>query len=672
MSDEHYMAELKPFAALFLDLVAWDSELLSPLLRDLASLNRLVSTRGLPIIMIDLPDAGKVVDHALSSGWLNLSLLPKVFGRRKWDEEFLFECLFKKVFDDDGRTHTDLDPNSVFFLRQVLYLAKKVRKECSKTALLSEVEAFRKIETECRIPTLRWDLDTLFPYWGANDHQQSLSFVDGYRDFPDWFSEREVIPKKLLKLLSSVSDIIISEMPEFDWRELTPRHGPGAVADAKRGTDKYLFPTYPRKLELTFPAAYFTQSREDMYHEVDRTYGDPPAHLQDHDDLGDSDGCPSKSENEPPARLLAVPKTLKAPRLIASEPIAHQFIQQGLMAWFRQHLPETLRTSINFLSQVPSREACLQASRDGKSATVDLSSASDRLSCWVVERVFRKNPELLRAMHACRTRTVKNCTGEGEAFTLLIRKFAAQGSAATFPVQSIVYTLVAMAALLFEDRLSPTKTNLRKAAGQIRVFGDDIVMPSRAVLSLVDLMAYLGLKVNMGKTHVSGHFRESCGLDAFEGYNVTPVYMRDLTLDTATLSLVSWVDISNNAYTSGLWRLADWMQNEIPAKYRKFIPVSQVDQSCITLRTYQAGSRFPVVRQSKTLHRWETLGYQVTTRTERRRRNSHQSLLQYFLEKPEPDVFGCFPKYQTGWTVGNRLLLRRRWVPCLGSMEVGN
>jgi hypothetical protein len=266
MKSDHYMAELKPFAALFLDLVAWDSSLLSPLFKDLVTLNSLVTTRGLPVIMIDLPDAGKVVDHALSSGWLDLSLLPNAFGRRRWDEQFLLECLFEKVFDDEGRLREDVDPNSVLFLRQVLYLAKKVRKQCSEKATAAEVDAFLKIETATRVPSLHWDEDELlnpegFDTWKAG----SLTFLDGYRHTSDWFSERDTIPKRFLNLFQTVSDIIVSEMPDFDWRVVTPRHGPGAVADARRGSDKYQFPTWPRKLDLTFPAEYFSQSREDMH-----------------------------------------------------------------------------------------------------------------------------------------------------------------------------------------------------------------------------------------------------------------------------------------------------------------------------------------------------------------------------------------------------------------------
>jgi len=502
----------------------------------------------------------------------------------------------------------------------------------------------------------------------------NLDFLDGYRKAGDWFSERESVPSKLLKLLQSVSDIIFSDMPRLDPFAITPRHGPGAVADARRGHDKYMFPTWPRKLDLTFPAEYFAQSREDLHLEADYLNETSDAFFHGLNPEGrDVDRFAIHLRNrEVPARLLAVPKTLKGPRLIASEPVAHQFIQQGLMRWFRENLPRTLRRSINFLSQEPSRRACLKASKDGKFATVDLSSASDRLSCWVVERVFRTRPDVLVALHACRTRTVKNCTGVGDENVIFLRKFAAQGSATTFPVQSIVYTVVAMAVLLFEAGLSPKRKNLLWAAGQIRVFGDDIVMPSHAVRSLVDLLGYLGLKVNMGKTHYQGTFRESCGLDAYGGYSVTPVYMRDLALDSSTLSLVSWVDVSNNAYTSGLWRLADWMVQEIPEKYRRSLCISPVAQGCLTLRTYQASSQFPRVRNSKTLHRPECHGLVVETRTERRRRNSHHSLLQYFLEKPEPDEFGCYPEYSSGWMIGNRLLLRRRWVPCLGSMEAGS
>jgi hypothetical protein len=626
------MAGLKPLAAILLDIAVWDSNLRSSLGACFLRVSKLVESRGLPIIMIDFPEAGKVFDHALSSGFLDFDRLPKVFGSLFSEKGLLFEQLFLKSFNYDGTIRSELDHNFVFFTRQVLYFAKKVQIACSDEAVHEAVKEFRQIDESLRPHSFEWDLDI-----PAMECLDGLSFLDGYKSSPDMISHRDICPRPMLRILDTVTRVVLGSLQVPSWDDLRPRHGPGATADAKTGSDKYRFPSWPRKLDQAFPAEFFAQSREDMHLEVDL----------------------SRSPNEYPARLLAVPKTLKGPRLIASEPISHQYAQGALMRWIREHLPDPLQNSINFHSQEPSRKAALAASKTGKLATVDLSSASDRLSCWVVERAFRSNPEFLLYLHACRTRWLVNATRQGERFFIKLKKYAAQGSAVTFPVQSMVYACISIAALLYEEGKKPTKVNIRSASRRVRVFGDDIILPSHAVSSLALLFSHLELKVNVGKTHINGFFRESCGMDAYEGSNVTPVYIRSLELSSTPSGLISWVDVCNNAHILGLWNLAHWMKEQIPEKFRRLIPISDQNLGCVSLRTYLNGSLFlSKVRTSKFLHRQETLALQVTNRETRRKRDDVQSLLQYFLEEPLPET-----RWASGWTEHRRSGFRKAWVP---------
>jgi len=593
-------------------------------------------------MMIDLPDAGKVVDFALSRSYIDWSALPKSFGKASPYPKFL-GGLFSRVFREDGTLHSGVDPNYIFFLRQALYLAKKVEKECSDAAILAEVNAFYEVDVGLRSPSLHWNDDHLFAGNRQLTGDDRPHFVDGYQGEPDLISHRDECPQALLRTLQAVADRVISRFPEFDWRDLKPRHGPGAVADAKSGTDKYLFPSWPRKLDGTFPYHYFGQSREDLHHEV----------------------SPSLSLNEPPARLFAVPKTLKAPRMIASEPVAHQYIQLGMMRWLRLHLPKPLRYSIDFSDQTPSREACMEASKQGTSASVDLSAASDRLSCWVVERIFRTNPSLLEALHACRTRWLRNATDVGAPYFLVLKKYAPMGNGTTFPVQSICYAIISIAALLYEEGKTVNSSTIFQAVRRIRVFGDDIILPSSAVPSLALLLRHLQLKVNVVKTHYAGHFRESCGMDSYDGVDVTPLYLSALELGVTADVIASWVDISNNAYTKGLWFLSEAMTAQIPMSLKRCLPITRVAtfdlkqrSGCLSLRSYGPSSS-PIVRYNSTLHRDEILGLVIQGGQKRRGRDSHQSLLQYFVENPSPDIY---------WSSGydersKRLRLRKRWVP---------
>lgn len=622
--------DLNLYAALFNDIAAWDEGLRQSLSYDLRRIESTVTSRGISFVMIDMPEAGRILDSALSRGRIASENLPPTFGKMVHSgSRLLLRGLFEQIFDSTGSMHTDVDPTSVYFLRQVLYLAKKVKEECSDAAVLHEVEEFQKVDVRLRSPSLGWDFDT-FGVEGA----KHLSFLDSYRRQPDLVSNRDECPRPLLAVLDRVSQILSSGFGELDWRDIVPRHGPGAVADARTGTDKYLFPNWPKKLEGTFPFCYFGQSREDL-------------HLDVNIDV---------SPHEPPSRLIAVPKTLKGPRMIASEPISHQYLQLGIMQWMRKNLPNPLRSCIDFLDQTPSRELCLRASRDGSIATVDLSAASDRLSCWVVERAFKSNSSLLRALHACRTRWLVNSTGLGERYFLKLKKFAPMGSGVTFPVQTVIYAYASIAAILYEEGGKINLRSISRAAGKVRVFGDDILLPSSAVYSLAHLLTHLELKVNVSKSHWIGRFRESCGMDAFCGYDVTPLYIRDFEPGTTAESLVSWVDVSNNAYSKGLWHLCEYLTLKLPKATRKLLPVSPRSLSCLTLLSYST-SQFARTRVNHDLQCKEVLGICVEYKVERGQRETHQNLLQYFVEAPKPESF-----WTAGFVMRVRLRLRKQWV----------
>jgi hypothetical protein len=623
------MVDLSPYAALFKDIAAWDVGLLEALSHDNKWIEHVVSSRGISFIMIDMPEGCKIFDFALSRGHLDSSLLPKTFGKivNKGSRTFL-GSLFRKCFDEDGVLMDSVDPNHIFFLRTTLLLCKKVKKDCSDATLMEAINDFQKIDSSLRSPTLEWDNDDL----GQDGHD--LSFSDSLHKSGDMFSSRDHVPGPLLRYLDDVSRIVSSTMPEVIPQDIRPSHGPGAVADAPSKCDKYHIPNWPNKLERFFPFVMFGQSREDMHLTEDILYG----------------------YQEFPAKLIAVPKTLKTPRMIASEPVAHQYLQLGMMNWIRKNLPYQIRSSIDFRSQVPSRELCLRSSLTGDLATVDLSSASDRLSCWVVERAFRGNSSFLRALHACRTRWIVNSTNIGERYHLKLRKYAAQGNGTTFPVQTIVYTMICIAVLLYERGEKVSSKTIKRASQDVRVFGDDIIISSSAVPTLALLLSFLELKVNVSKTHYSGKFRESCGMDAYNGFDVTPLYMSSLELGSSADALQSWIDVSNNAYSKGLWCLSDWITQQIPAKVRALIPVSNRSLSSITLLSFVT-PQFRRTRYNRALQRAEVRALCVRTKVTRGQRESHANLLQYFIEEPDPST-----QWAAGWLARKRSTLVKRWV----------
>jgi hypothetical protein len=58
------------------------------------------------------------------------------------------------------------------------------------------------------------------------------------------------------------------------------------------------------------------------------------------------------------------------------------------------------------------------------------------------------------------------------------------------------------------------------------VYGDDIIVPIEHAHRVISDLESVGLKVNESKSFLSGKFRESCGFDGYDGWDVSPTYMR--------------------------------------------------------------------------------------------------------------------------------------------------
>ncbi len=628
-------AVLGHYQALIKDVLTVVPELQQPLERDSFLLRDRVEARGVRVVMIDFPAFGKLFDKGLSSGRLRYDLIPHTLGA--WEKgTVLFQSLFNQVFDPSGLLQ-EADPDLVFFSRTFLYMCKRVEIKCSDSAVSGSVSDFVTTDGGLRPPTRLWEASRDFPAVSGG-----VTFEAPVADY-----QYSRLQQQLMAMLQVVADHLCPKA-KLEPMDIVPRHGPGVVADLPKGADKYV-PIWPERLETLFPAAYFLSPRGDSQVRREPMLGGRAM--------------------EAASKLIAVPKTLKAPRLIAAEPAANQFLQQGLMTWLRENMPGPIAHCYNYNSQEPSREAALAASRSGEEATVDLSAASDRLSCWTVERAFRRNESLLQALWSTRTHHVFDgigCQGwnelVGEGNTLPLRKFAAMGSAVTFPVQSMIYSTCAITATIAatigtrESRVK--KRDIWCAARRVRVFGDDLIVPTDAVWYLGEIFRCLQLKINGEKTHTTGSFRESCGMDGFEGHNVTPFYLTQFSPNyRRTGNLPAWVDVCNNAHTCGLWHLADHMVSLLPKKVRRLIPVSKEPQECLRLTTFMSGHHRVASRFNLNLQLPEVRGLTPIVKKELGSRESDLNLLQYFVEAPDPQT-----KWEAGYQIRNRSEVVPRWV----------
>lgn len=594
--------------------------------RDLGRVSLASQTRGLGFFLLDLPAMGKHFDKCLATGLLTLSGVAHCGPR--WSKSpvpRLFSGLMSRVFEiDSGLLRSDVDVNVILFLRQIYYFAKGFKYDCSFERTAQAVIDFYETDRALRSPTLNWEDDRL-----DLDRLRDLHFDDSVslQDLPVSHSIecrwRAGWDYEGVRKLQEGFDIVASALGPFDALEFKPRHGPGAVADLGSGESKYTFPNWTSKLDSSFPFA-------------DLAF----ANYADWADCGVSYAF----DSEVPSELISVPKSAKGPRLIAKEPTSHQWCQQILLDYFTRAIEDShLGYSINLRDQNPSRVLALQASQEGSLSTIDLSAASDRISTWLVERAFRRNPTLIHALHSSRTRKIINKIGihhpEIPEGPFELKKFSTMGSACTFPVQSIIFSTIATVTILIFEGRPVTKSSMRWASKCVRVFGDDIIIPTKYDEAVRGMLTILGLKVNHDKSFSQGLFRESCGMDAYAGYDVTPARINCIPAIAKPQTVMSSLDASNNFFMKGFWHTAQFIESLLPRWVRRNSPI--VDYSlgetgllsfCGSDTSHLKSVWDPILQQEnvKAIVLKSTVG--------RYSQDGRLDLFQYFTENPDPDV----------------------------------
>lgn len=328
------------------------------------------------------------------------------------------------------------------------------------------------------------------------------------------------------------------------------------------------------------------------------------------------------------SRLISVPKSSTSRRTITIEPCWLQFLQQALNSKLRKSIESDrlLRLSLDLTDQSLSQQLALEGSRTQAWVTIDLKSASDLLSNELVELCFsRSSPELLELLMETRSLLIK----DGDNLYPL-KKYAGMGNATTFPVQSICYTLIVVAAIHEQWGVRPTRKSMRRAFECVRVFGDDIIVRSEYSRHVCDWIEAAGLKVNQKKSFLSGYFREACGVDAYKGTDVTPVYVRvDPVSSTCDPShLASLVASSNSLFMRGYYKASNLLK-EVVEKRLGRLPLVRSNSAVLGWHTRLEACS--ISRWNKDLHRFEVRGLKVVSRRTRDPLDGWSALLKFFL-----------------------------------------
>lgn len=539
------------YLAILDDCLVYYPELEKCVSKDKEHISSLAISRGLPLFLVDLPALDTLLLNGLESGTYVTSGEPLTRPARRCGMiPRLFEGLYLRVFDSDGVLLVDADPCAVGFLHQLFQLAKKFKHTCQQEKVDETIKKFHICDSSLPEPT--WN------GWSQTDefnNQGTLSCVDIFDDprmcfemehdgrHRDKESRRE--DRELIAFTQKVFDIVSCDLGVFIPQDWSFKHGPGAVSDPTPDRFKYRFEHWSEQLEASFPSSDFAFANyldwTDRYHEL------------------------KASKDIVASKLVAVPKTFKGPRLIACEPTAHQWCQQSIRDFLHSSVKSGLLGDfISFERQDLSGSGALLASCTRDHVTADLSDASDRVSCYVIERVFRRNPSLLNALASCRTRYVKQDLFNGVPSLIKLRKFSTMGSAVTFPIESIVFCMIGLAAILFtEGCRQPSLRALKTCKDKLRIFGDDIIVTSKAWDNMNRVLTLLLFKVNYRKTFSKGNFRESCGVDAFKGVNITPVRVNATFESDSPESVLSSIELSNHFHVNGLWKAAQYVKETI-------------------------------------------------------------------------------------------------------------
>jgi hypothetical protein len=637
---KRHVRELKVlYDNLFLDALQAFPTLRVEFERDLDRLVRLVNVRGLHVFCVDLPNVGKHFDKCLSLGQYSTSGLPltKRYTNGVVIPKFL-RGLYLLVFDELGQLKDDCNIEAVFFIRQICYMAKKVEIYCGDEAVRCEVESFAVTDESLPEPEQFWDMTRPTTSDVTNVYRgfvHSTRYREKVRSVDPALSE---VSSVFLKNLDIVSGLLCATLGAYHPDEWCFRHGPGAVSEVTGPSNKYCWTNWSDRLDNVFPFADYGFHNHATWAAL---VG------EDETEIGSED---------PISRLIAVPKTYAKPRLIAAEPSEHQWCQQNIWHYFCSRTSRTwISEFVLFRDQSRNQLLCRRASVDRSMATIDLSEASDRVTCHLVGQFFRSNPNLLVALQATRTRRISQNLNPKVERILDLRKFSTMGSACTFPVESLVFLGIAIAAVLTKRKLKASSRTILGLAQEVAVFGDDIVVPTDSRLLFSQALEVLDFKVNHNKSFWTGEFRESCGVDAFRGVEVTPVYWKG-PCEGNPESIVRTVEVSNNFYQKWLLNTARYIASTIRDIH---IPVIDIDSGVCGLRSFVT----PVLgsfrnRYNEKLQRVEVLVPVVKTTCAKTAITDDSALLQYFTEKPSPST-----PWKGGVTQRPRVKIRSGWVP---------
>lgn len=478
----------------------------SSLSKDGSVLTNRVRCEGIQYLTITLPRLGKWLDSMLNGGVI--LPYPQGFSPYEKGKYPLFLQTFWKllfIYINDPNPDPEFEERFLFALKQVrtfLYCFYKLEVPCDPLLEDIALKSFVQNDLDCEVP------------WSALAQEVTTGAA--------------AILARCLEVYNPFEQRHVS----FDPYDIRPKHGPGAVATGEKQEEKWTFRHFFSSLHQQFPYYKYMYGTKENGRAIQLA-----------DEVRQYRSM--VKDKDPTSKVVLVPKDSRGPRVICSEPLEIQFIQQGVasrLVHFIEHHPDTAG-HVNFTLQSVNANLARTSSLTREFATLDMKDASDLVSLELFRAVWPE--ELQPAFLAARSSHAQLPNGE----VIRLKKYAPMGSALCFPVESMIFYAICVCALMKNQGVP-----FDVARQRVYVYGDDIIVPTEAATAVIKALESVGLKVNHSKCCFESSFRESCGVDAYKGVDITPQRIRKLPgrRPSDGVAFIAWSAYAGHFYSAGM------------------------------------------------------------------------------------------------------------------------
>lgn len=240
--------------------------------------------------------------------------------------------------------------------------------------------------------------------------------------------------------------------------------------------------------------------------------------------------------------LSCTAKNTEISRAICTEPILNMLFQKGIEHVLCKRLIDVFGIDITIQPRIQAHLAMV-GSLSNKIATLDLSSASNRIPYWIFRNEEYVPPVMAELIDLTRS-PMTRIPGKGY---VQLHMVSSMGNATTFPLMTLFLCCCIAAAykalgikLIRPRVVKHTYYDPRiETYGNFGVFGDDMALDAKAYRLVVTMLELHGLVVNHSKSFCDGDFRESCGFDYISGHEIRGVYCKSLKTQQDRLSLLN-------------------------------------------------------------------------------------------------------------------------------------